>query len=92
VRSHIISLAALLSVSVASVAQTPVGAYFSFQNATSQSAANGQGTYSTAVSVENFTGTPAFSGTGLIGGGLGSFASSFTAYDTSVWTGARGVG
>ena len=91
-RSHIISLAALLSVSVASVAQTPVGAYFSFQNATSQSAANGQGTYSTAVSVENFTGTPAFSGTGLIGGGLGSFASSFTAYDTSVWTGARGVG
>jgi arylsulfatase A-like enzyme len=85
-------MAALLCTSVASMAQTPVGAYFSFQNAASQSSANGQGTYSTAVSVENFIGTPAFSGTGLIGGGLGSFASSFTAYDTSVWTGARGVG
>jgi iduronate 2-sulfatase len=91
-KSYIISIAALLCASCALMAQTPVGAYFSFQNAASQSAANGEGTYSTAVSVENFTGTPTFTGTGLIGGGLGSFASSFTAYNSSVWTGARGLG
>ena len=85
-------LLALVCFAPALPAQTTVGAFFSFQNAASQSAANGEGTYSLAVSVENFAGTPTFSGTSLIGGGQGSFISSFIAYDASVWTGARSAG
>ena len=91
-KSFILSIAALLCGSSALIAQTPVGAFFAFQDAASQSAANGSGTYSTAVNVENFPGIPTFSGTGLIAAGLGSFANNFTAYDSSVWTGAKCAG
>jgi iduronate 2-sulfatase len=91
-KSHIIAIAALLYYPCSLMAQAPVGAFFSFQNPASQTAANGEGTYSTGVSAENFTGTPTFSSNGLLTGGLGSFSSSFTAYDSSVWTGAKSAG
>jgi len=89
---QILSLALLLCAASSAGAQSTVGAFFSFQDAASQSSANGAGTYSTAVSVENFMGTPAFSGTGLYAGGLGSYTNTFIAYDDSSWTGAKCAG
>ena len=86
------ALSLLLLTFAAASAQTNVGAFFAFQDAASQSATNGSGTYDTKVSVNTLTGTPTFSGTGLTSGGYGNYASPFTAFNGSVWTAARGAG
>jgi hypothetical protein len=88
-KAYLTLLLALLATSPESLAQAPVGAYFSFQASPTASPA----TYSNAVSASTFPGTPAFSATGS---GLGTFDSitgtpNFTAFDSSVWVPGKTV-
>ncbi|MBJ7284684.1 MAG: sulfatase [Akkermansiaceae bacterium] len=86
------SFIALLLTFATANAQSTVGAFFSFQDAASQNAANGAGTYSEAVSVNTFTVAPTFSATGIVAGGYGNFGNAFTAFNGSSWGAAKSVG
>jgi iduronate 2-sulfatase len=88
-KPYMFLLLALLGTSPKSRAQTPVGAYFSFQTSPTASPA----TYSATVSASTFPGTPAFSATGSELGIFDSIvgAPNFTAFDSSVWVPGKTV-
>ena len=83
-------LAILLGSSFAAFAQTNVGAYFAFQN-TSSDIGDDSAEYSTDLSLSTFPGTPAFSAGGTKLANFKNFGSDFTAFDASVWTPGRCV-
>jgi uncharacterized sulfatase len=90
VKTVLSSFTALLLTFASAHAQTQVGAFFAFQDAASQSAANGLGTYSATVSANTLPGTPTFSATGSVfATAFGNFMEPFTAFNSSVWSAAK---